>query len=72
MTIRIRRARDQQFYFVVLAKNGRTIATSETYRRRIGALRGAMAITGLSVGIAVGTVHIVDETVPRATRRRRR
>jgi len=38
--IEILKSKDKQWYFVVKAKNGRILVTSETYKTRRGALRG--------------------------------
>lgn len=38
--IHIKRSKNKQFYFTVMAKNGRVLCTSETYKRKHGCLTG--------------------------------
>lgn len=35
--LKLKRARNKQWYFVIVARNGRIIATSETYKRKSSA-----------------------------------
>ena len=48
----IKRSADKQHYFVVQSGNGRTIVTSETYKRRAGALKGIRATILASIRAA--------------------
>lgn len=40
---KIRKAKDGQFYFVQVAKNGKVLTTSETYKEKRSAVKGAIA-----------------------------
>ena len=42
---RLKRARNGEWYWALVAKNGRVLATSETYKKRAGALNGIDAAT---------------------------
>lgn len=46
--IKILESKDKQFYFVIQAKNGKVIATSETYKRKRDCLKSAELVEGLS------------------------
>ena len=35
--LKLKRARNKQWYFVIVARNGKIIATSETYKRKSSA-----------------------------------
>jgi uncharacterized protein YegP (UPF0339 family) len=52
----IKKSVDKQFYFVLVAENGETIATSEMYKRKLSCINGI-----LSVRTNAGT-KIVDTT----------
>ncbi len=41
MKVKIHQSVDLQWYFVVVGRNGRIIATSETYRTKRGAVKSA-------------------------------
>lgn len=41
VVIRITRAKDNQYYFILLAGNGEVVVASETYTRKLDAQRGA-------------------------------
>ncbi len=41
LKIKIKRSDDKQHYFVIVARNGRVVATSETYRTWQGCLKSA-------------------------------
>lgn len=41
--IKLKQSKDGQWYFIVVAKNGRTLLTSETYKKRISAEKGIRA-----------------------------
>lgn len=40
----IKRSKDNQFYFVLVANNGEVILTSETYKRKRDSVRGVRAV----------------------------
>lgn len=40
----IKKSKNGQFYFIVQASNGKTLATSETYTRKRNAIKGAWSI----------------------------
>jgi uncharacterized protein YegP (UPF0339 family) len=40
----IKKSRDGQFYFILKARNGETIHTSEMYKRKAGAKKGIAAL----------------------------
>jgi len=42
--IHIKRAKNRQFYFIVKAKNGRTLVTSEQYKRKESCINGMRAL----------------------------
>lgn len=48
--IKIKRGVDNQFYFVVIAKNGQVLVTSETYKQKVKALQSAEALIELFSG----------------------
>lgn len=52
MKISIKKAKDGQLYFVVSARNGKILVTSETYKSRQAAIN---AIKTLSRGINLAT-----------------
>lgn len=41
--IKIHKSKDKQFYFTVTSSNGMVLATSETYKKKSSAVRGAKA-----------------------------
>jgi uncharacterized protein YegP (UPF0339 family) len=41
MKIHIKRSLDNQIFFTIHARNGKTIATSETYKRKSSAVKAA-------------------------------
>lgn len=53
--ITILKSKDGQFYFTVTAKNGKKLATSETYKSKQSAVKGAKAV--------LNAENIVDKTV---------
>ena len=46
--IKILEAKNNEFYFVIKAGNGKVIATSETYKRKRDCLKSAKLVQGLS------------------------
>ena len=52
MKFLIKKSSDNQFFFVLTAKNGKVIATSETYKLHSGCMKG---------------IRSVQKTVPLAT-----
>lgn len=58
MKFKIKRSTDNQFYFVLIARNGQVVLTSETYTRKAACRK---AITSLVK--QVWKSIIVDETV---------
>lgn len=42
--IKFKKAKNGQHYFTVQAGNGKTLVTSETYKTRQGAMKGAKAL----------------------------
>lgn len=44
MKIQIKEAKDKQFYFVIVAKNGETMACSEMYTRKYTAIKSATVL----------------------------
>lgn len=58
MKFQIKRSKDKQFYFVLIARNGNTLLTSETYKRKASC---AKAILSLQKGI--GSASVFDLTV---------
>lgn len=51
----IKRSRNKQFFFILVASNGNTIATSETYTRKHNCIK--------SVHTWVKKPNIIDETI---------
>lgn len=49
--IHIHDSSDGLFYFTVTAKNGRVLVTSETYKERRNALKGALALYEVLTGL---------------------
>lgn len=43
----IKKGKNKEFYFVVLAKNKKVIATSETYKTKAGCLKGVKSLSGI-------------------------
>lgn len=58
MKFHIKRSKDKQFYFVLIARNGQVVLTSETYTRKAACRK---SITSLVKQIWKSI--IVDETV---------
>lgn len=56
--IKIKRSKDRLYYFVIVARNGQVLATSETYKNRRNCLKGIDALDYVMAGY-----RIVDETV---------
>lgn len=56
--IKIKKATNRQFYFVITAKNNKVLVTSETYKRRESVIKGIRAV--LSV-LGIKTAVIVNE-----------
>jgi uncharacterized protein YegP (UPF0339 family) len=54
--LEIKKSKDGQFYFVLVAANGEPILTSETYTRRADAERGARTMRDLAGCASI--VHI--------------
>ena len=46
--LKLKRARNKQWYFVIVARNGKIIATSETYKRKSSAEK-TMSKLGLPI-----------------------
>jgi uncharacterized protein YegP (UPF0339 family) len=44
MKYQIKKSKDNQFFFVLIARNGEIVATSETYQTQQGALKGIRAV----------------------------
>lgn len=44
MHLKIKRAEDGQYYFILVARNGQTLMTSETYTRKANAMKSAVKI----------------------------
>lgn len=42
--IKLKKSKDRQWYFIVVARNGRTLVTSETYRTKQNAIKGINAL----------------------------
>jgi uncharacterized protein YegP (UPF0339 family) len=42
--IKFKQAINKQWYFIVTAKNGKTLVTSEMYNRKQGAAKGAVSL----------------------------
>lgn len=42
--IKIKRAKNGQFFFTIQGKNGQVILTSETYKSKQGAIKGMLAV----------------------------
>jgi hypothetical protein len=40
----LKKSEDDQFYFVLTSKNGKVLVTSETYKKRLGALNGIQSV----------------------------
>ncbi len=57
MKIKLYRSGNKQFYFNIVAKNGRVIATSETYLRKVSMLR---TINNLFRGVPSGELIDVN------------
>ena len=52
MKIKIHRSKDNQFYWTIVASNGRTLATSETYKSKQSCIKSAdLAAIGHYTGI---------------------
>ena len=45
LSFKIHRSEDRQFYFTLVARNGKVIMTSETYKRKLNSHIGIRAIT---------------------------
>jgi uncharacterized protein YegP (UPF0339 family) len=59
----LHRSKDKQFYFTVVASNGRVLVTSETYTRKRNALDGITALQfKIAEAIKKGDAAIKDET----------
>jgi uncharacterized protein YegP (UPF0339 family) len=58
MKFHLKRSEDKQFYFVLIARNGQTLLTSETYTRKSSCIK---AITSMRRGIS--TAKLVDGTI---------
>ena len=59
---RIKKSTDGQFYFVLVARNGQTLATSETYTKRGKCIEGITAVCLRLDGFNPKHPIIVDET----------
>lgn len=49
MKIIIKKAANNELFFIIVARNGRTLCTSETYKRQAGCMK---AIKAIKKGIA--------------------
>lgn len=58
--IKIKRAKNGQFFFTIQGKNGQVILTSETYKSRAGCRKGINAV--LNVCGSGRLIKIKDET----------
>lgn len=56
--IKIKRAKNGQLYYVVVAKNGKVLLTSETYKSKRGVMKGIRALA-----LATCKIRITDETL---------
>ena len=57
---RMRKSTDKQFYFVIVAKNGQVLATSETYKTKAKCKNGFRALAAAVMVAAAGDME--DET----------
>lgn len=55
--IKIKQAKNGQLYYVITARNGKVLLTSETYKSRRGLMKGIKALT-----LATAKIKIVDTT----------
>jgi uncharacterized protein YegP (UPF0339 family) len=58
MKIKINQAKNKQFYFIVIAKNNKTLLTSETYTTKRNCLKTATSPAFRAFGIT----KIIDDT----------
>lgn len=64
--IHIKKSKSGEFFFIIKATNGKTLATSEMYTRKRNCVKGAMVLQDLAAirspeGFLSG-VSIIDET----------
>lgn len=58
MKFEIHRSTDKQFYFILRTKNGEILFSSETYKRKAGALKAIAALKmGVSSSITIDVEH---------------
>lgn len=65
--IHIKRAKNGQFYFIVKAKNGKTLVTSEQYKRKAGVMK---AIASLNFILAFPQNIVFNTNSPVKLRRK--
>jgi uncharacterized protein len=59
MKFQIKRSKNKEFYFVLIARNGNTLLTSETYKRKASCSK---AISSLQKGISSASVFDLTVT----------
>jgi len=55
----VHKSKDGQFYFTVTAHNNKVLTTSETYKKKAGAIKGITSLINL---ITDGDYSIIDKT----------
>lgn len=60
--IKIKRAKNGQLYYVVVARNGKVLLTSETYKSKRGVMKGIDALL-TSLHSHKWQCRVIDETL---------
>lgn len=64
ITYKIHRSADKQYYVTVQGRNGRTIYTSEMYKRKLNAVKGIIAVGGKDANIKDTTINTMKKIIP--------
>lgn len=57
MKFKIKRSKNDQFYFILVARNGQTIMTSETYSKKYNCLKSIFRMR-----IAISKAVVIDNS----------
>ena len=57
-----KKSKDDKFYFVIIAKNGEPLATSEMYESRAGMLKGINAIKSMLLNGKLADLSLYIDT----------
>lgn len=61
--IEIKRAKNKEYFFIVKARNGKTLVTSETYKRKASAYKAIRAVIDICDGkLSTQALSIKDKT----------